>query len=68
MHASDYIHRPNGMSFAKEKIIKTREKIMYFCIDSNLYIQYLILFQNHLTTESVIHPFRCLRRSHLLII
>lgn len=38
MHASDYIHRPNGMSFAKEKIIKTREKIMYFCIDLNLYI------------------------------
>lgn len=52
----------------REDYKKQREKFLYFGIDSNLYVQSLILFQNHLTTGSVIHPFRCPRRSHLLII
>lgn len=58
------------MSSAKEKIIKSREKNFYILvlIQTYIYVQYLILFQNHLTTGSVIHPFRCPRRSHLLII
>lgn len=67
---SQWLHTQTKLNeFCEREDYKNqREKIVYFCIDSNLYVQYLILFQNHLTTESVIHPFRCPRRSHLLII